>query len=137
MASPRTSSLARAAARSTAEARANLRRRIFPNGVPVLWCPPLTHYDERGGIDREKMAAHLRHLSAHLTGFLVPGSTGAGWDLSFRDRRRAGGGMSVCERGQVLEVALEQAQKVNAQVLIGVLKAKASEAVAQIRKDVA
>ena len=125
MTPPRRASLARAAAPSTAEARAELTRRIFPNGVPVLWCPPLTHYDERGGIDRERMAAHLRHLSGYLTGFLVPGSTGDGWDLTLRERR------------QVLEVALEQAQKLKGHVLIGVLKAKASQAVAQIREDVA
>jgi dihydrodipicolinate synthase/N-acetylneuraminate lyase len=90
-----------------------------------LWCPPLTHYDEHGDIDAARMGAHLRHLSPYITGFLVPGSTGDGWILSERERR------------QVLTVALEQAHQFKAHVLVGVLKAKASEAVSQIRKDVA
>jgi dihydrodipicolinate synthase/N-acetylneuraminate lyase len=70
------------------------------------------------------MAAHLWHLAPYIKGFLVPGSTGDGWELSDRERR------------QVLAVALEQAQKLKAHLLVGVLKAKASEAVALVRRDV-
>jgi dihydrodipicolinate synthase/N-acetylneuraminate lyase len=71
------------------------------------------------------MAAHLRHLSPYIKGFLVPGSTGDGWALSDRQRR------------QVLVIALEHVQKLKAHLLVGVLKSKASEALALIRRDVA
>lgn len=113
-----------AATQSIAAARAELLQRLFPEGVPVLWCPPLTHYDGEGGIDRARIAAHLRHLSPFIKGFLVPGSTGDGWELSNGERR------------QVLELALEQGQKLKTHLLIGVLKAKAAQALAAIREDV-
>ncbi len=110
---------------TTAELRSRLLRRLFPGGVPRLWCPPLTHYDEHGAIDATRMAAHLRHLSPYTKGLLVPGSTGDGWELSNRERR------------QVLAIALEQAGKFKEHLLIGVLNASASEALSVIRKDIA
>jgi dihydrodipicolinate synthase/N-acetylneuraminate lyase len=117
-------SLAGVAMQSSAAARAELLTRLFPGGIPLLWCPPLTHYEEAGGIDAARMAAHLRHLSPYIKGLLVPGSTGDGWELSDRERR------------QVLAVTLGQAQKLKLHLLVGVLKAKASEARALIRRDV-
>lgn len=119
----RKKSPAPAARQSPAAARARLVRRLFPSGVPVLWCPPLTHYDGEGAIDRARIEAHLRHVSSYVKGFLIPGSTGDGWELSNRERR------------QVLVVALEQAQKLKAHLLVGVLKATAAEAVAAIQED--
>jgi dihydrodipicolinate synthase/N-acetylneuraminate lyase len=71
------------------------------------------------------MAAHLRHLSPYIKGFLVPGSTGDGWELRDRQRR------------QVLALALGQAQGLKAHLLLGVLKPKVSEALALIRRDLA
>jgi dihydrodipicolinate synthase/N-acetylneuraminate lyase len=108
---------------SIAATRARLLKRIFPEGVPLLWCPPLTHYDRRGAIDGSRMTAHFRHLSPNVRGFLIPGSTGDGWELT-----RA-------ERKQVLTIGLEQAQQLDFQVLIGALHPEASETLALIRED--
>src|SRR2546426_6527362 len=94
-----------------AASRAQLLRTFFPDGVPVLWCPSLTHYDENGAIDARRIAAHLEHLAPHVKGFLIPGSTGDGWELTEPESR------------QLLEVALSQAQGLELRVLIGVLKA--------------
>jgi len=124
MSASQNASLAGAATQPIAAARAELLRRLFPDGVPVLWCPPLSHYDGEGRIDGARMAAHLRHLSPYSKGFLIPGSTGDGWELSDRERR------------QVLELALDQAPRLQAHVLIGTLKATAAEALAAIRQDI-
>ena len=64
---------------SATETRRQLLARFFPNGVPTLWCPLITHYDADGVIDRKRMAAHLEHISPFVKGILVPGSTGDGW----------------------------------------------------------
>ncbi len=106
-----------------ATTRARFLERIFPNGVPFLWCPPLTHYDQQGAIDGSRMAAHLRHLSPYVRGFLIPGSTGDGWELTQAERR------------QVLAIGLEQARQLNAQVLIGALQPDIGETLALIRED--
>ena len=76
--------------------RSQLLKRLFPNRVPVLWCPLLTHYSSDGHIDRARMAAHLRHLSPYVKGFLIPGSTGDGWEMSDAEIR------------QLLEIAIEE-----------------------------
>src|SRR5262245_49203624 len=97
------------------ETRTQLLARLFPNGVPTLWCPLITHYDADGVIDRNRMAAHLDHISPFVKGILVPGSTGDGWE------------MNEGEVQQVVECALEQAARLNLHVLIGVLKTDAVE----------
>ena len=107
----------------TAIAREAFLRSVFPNGVPLLWCPPLTHYDSRGFIDKARMAAHLRHMFPHVRGFLIPGSTGDGWELTSDERRR------------VLEIGLEQARALGAQVLIGALHPDSREAQKLICQD--
>jgi dihydrodipicolinate synthase/N-acetylneuraminate lyase len=104
--------------------RTEYLHRIFPNGVPRLWCPPLTHYDQQGAIDRARIIAHLRHLSPHVGGFLIPGSTGDGWELSREERR------------QVLALGLEQAKLLNRHVLIGALHPDTGEALKLIKEDV-
>ncbi len=106
-----------------AAARARLLKGIFPEGVPFLWCPPLTHYDGQGAMDGSRMAAHFRHLSPCVRGFLIPGSTGDGWELTRAERR------------QVLAIGLEQARQFNFQVLIGALHPETNEALALIRED--
>jgi dihydrodipicolinate synthase/N-acetylneuraminate lyase len=105
-------------------ARALLIKRLFPNGIPTLWCPPLTHYEAEGGIDQQRIEAHLQHLAPHAKGLLVPGSTGDGWDLSPEERRR------------VLEIVLEQAVQLNLHVLIGALQADPADAISLIREDI-
>ena len=104
--------------------RERFLRSVFPDGVPLLWCPPLTHYDRQGRIDAARMAKNLRHLSPYVRGFLIPGSTGDGWELTPAERR------------QCLAIAIEQARQHNAQVLIGALHPDSSEAVSLIRGDV-
>ena len=106
----------------TAVERRKLLARLFPEGIPVLWCPLITHYDRDGAIDGQRLAAHLRHLSPYVKGFLVPGSTGDGWEMGEQETR------------QVLEVALEQIGRLNLHSLIGVLKTDGEEARLAIRQ---
>ncbi len=109
---------------SAAARRASLLASLFPGGVPLLWCPPLTHYDRHGAIDGLRIAAHLRHLSAHVKGLLIPGSTGDGWELSEQEIR------------QLLDIALEQVRRLNLHLLIGALSPDADEALKTIHKAV-
>jgi dihydrodipicolinate synthase/N-acetylneuraminate lyase len=109
---------------STTAKRAGLLERLFPGGVPVLWCPSLTHYDEDGAIDGPRIAAHLRHLSPHVKGLLIPGSTGDGWELSER------------ETSQLLDIALDQARELELHLLIGALKTDAGHALKTIHDTV-
>lgn len=90
--------------------RAALLRRLLPDGVPTLWCPLLTHYDGDGRIDFARIGRHLDFLAPSVRGFLVPGSTGDGWQLS---------------DGQVQELlagVVEMAVQRRLALLIGVLK---------------
>jgi dihydrodipicolinate synthase/N-acetylneuraminate lyase len=96
---------------------------IFPGGVPRVWCPPLTHYKADGAIDAPRIAAHLRNLSPHVGGVLIPGSTGDGWELSKAERR------------QLLGIGLEQAHRLNLQVLVGTLHPDTGEALGLIHED--
>jgi dihydrodipicolinate synthase/N-acetylneuraminate lyase len=100
----------------TAVTRRELLARLFPQGIPSLWCPLITHYDPDGAIDAARIAAHLRHLAPCIKGFLIPGSTGDGWELNDDEIRR------------LLEIALEQASALDLHLLIGVLKTDTAEA---------
>jgi dihydrodipicolinate synthase/N-acetylneuraminate lyase len=101
---------------TTADQRRRLLARLFPDGVPTLWCPLITHYRSEGTIDAGRMAAHLGHLSPDVKGLLIPGSTGDGWEMDPKEIR------------QLLEVALEQTARLRLHLLIGVLKTDAAEA---------
>ena len=103
-------------AQGSAEARADLLKVLFPQRVPSLWCPSLTHYDRDGAIDGARIASHLRYLAPWVKGFLIPGSTSDGWELGDEEFWR------------LLEIALEQAQSLELHLLIGILKADAKEA---------
>jgi dihydrodipicolinate synthase/N-acetylneuraminate lyase len=92
------------------ENRSQLLARLFPEGVPKLWCPALTHYDRDGCIDAQRITAHLRHLSSNVKGFLIPGSTGDGWELNDAETR------------QLLRVAIQHANELQFHLLIGALK---------------
>lgn len=96
--------------RTVKSRRGELLREFFPQGVPALWCPSITHYDAQGHIDHARNVAHLRHLSSHVKGFLIPGSTGDGWELT------------APEFWELLELALDQTQKLGLHLLIGVLQ---------------
>lgn len=105
-------------------ARIELVRRLFPGGIPPLWVPPLTHYDDTGAIDAVRMAAHLRHLAPHVRGLLIPGSTGDGWELT------------AVEVRQLLELALVQAEQLKLSLLIGALRPDPRDALTVIRDTV-
>lgn len=96
--------------------RADWHARLFPRGIPSLWCPLLTHYRDDGSLDRARIGAHLRHLAPHVKGFLIPGSTGDGWEMADSEVR------------ELLGLAQEQTAQLGLHLLIGVLKTEAAEA---------
>jgi dihydrodipicolinate synthase/N-acetylneuraminate lyase len=96
--------------------RSELINRLFGEGIPRLWCPPLTHYTDDGSIDLKRMAAHLGHMSRWINTYLVPGTTGDAWEMT-EDQIR-----------QVLAFDLDIAQKLNIQILVGILKTDAEAA---------
>jgi len=102
-------------------ARRDLQRRLFPAGVPRLWCPPLAHYDQDGGIDHVRSAAHLAFIARWSRGWLVPGSTGDGWELT------------PAEAQEVVDLALAEAPRLGAKVLVGALRPDAAEAARVVR----
>lgn len=97
-----------------AATRSALMRRLLPDGVPTLWCPLLTHYDDAGRIDFARIRRHLDFLAPCVRGFLVPGSTGDGWQL--RDD----------QTHELLQGVVEMAVERRLVLLIGVLKPTAS-----------
>lgn len=110
---------------TVAAARRRLTALLFPQGVPTLWCPLLTHYTGDGAIDTARMTAHLAHLVPWVNGYLIPGSTGDAWELTDAETRT------------VLDFALEQTAKWKLRLLIGVLKADtqaARESIAQVQE---
>lgn len=96
--------------------RAALTQTLFPAGVPTLWCPLLTHYREDGSIDVERMRAHLAHLRPHVPAFLAPGSTGDGWE------------MADDEVDQLLAFLIEEAERQEFSIMVGVLRTGSGEA---------
>ncbi len=101
---------------ATADQRRQLLTQLFPETMPRLWCPPLTHYTPEGAIDRSRMVAHVGHISIRVKGYLIPGTAGDGWELSGPETR------------EVLEFAVESAQALHVHILVGVLKADAAAA---------
>lgn len=67
--------------------RMQLVSRLFTHGFPEIWCPLLTHYADDGRIDGERMDRHVDFVARHVPAFLVPGTTGDGWELSFAQFR--------------------------------------------------
>lgn len=92
------------------EERSNIQNSFFPKEIPKLWCPLLTHYNDKGEIDKERMKKHINFLSPYISSFLVPGSTGDGWE------------MEDIEREKLLDFLLKEAKNQNLWIMIGVLK---------------
>jgi dihydrodipicolinate synthase/N-acetylneuraminate lyase len=95
---------------SVKEKRQELVSKLFPGGIPRLWCPLLTHYREDISIDIPRMKAHFNHIVPWVKGYLMPGSTGDGWELNRE------------ESMEVIEFALQMARENDAYVLLGALK---------------
>jgi 4-hydroxy-tetrahydrodipicolinate synthase len=98
--------------------REDLLRKLFPNGIPQLWCPALTHFRKAHEPDCHRMRMHLQHISNHAKALLIPGSTGEGWEMSDDDIR------------QVLDIVFEIAESLGMCVLVGVLKTNLPEVLA-------
>ena len=101
------------ATQATTRGRLALIDGLFPQGVPSLWCPPLTHYDAAGDLDRKRIAKHFKSIAPYVKGLLVPGSTGDGWEMDDAEQRR------------VLDLVLEMAAELHLHVLVGALRADA------------
>jgi 4-hydroxy-tetrahydrodipicolinate synthase len=95
---------------STRAVRARLTQRLFPHGVPRLWCPTLTHCLAAGEFDAPRLQRHWQQMAPYVGGVLVPGSTGEGWEMSDADIQR------------LLAIVLDVAKATDIRVLIGVLK---------------
>jgi dihydrodipicolinate synthase/N-acetylneuraminate lyase len=83
---------------------------FLPSKIPRLWCPLLTHYRGDGAIDFDRMSAHLRLVLPWVRGYLIPGSTGDGWELDDR------------ETLEVVNFALRKSREHEMNLLVGVLK---------------
>jgi len=90
--------------------RNEMLKYYFPAGIPRLWCPLLAHYKDDGGLDFQRMEAQFNFVAAHVKGFLIPGSTGDGWELSDP------------ETAAVVEFALKAVKKSDSLLLLGVLR---------------
>ena len=99
--------------------REALSQKMFPGGIPRLWCPLLTHYDGDRKIDIPRMKAHFAHVAPWVGGFLMPGTTGDGWDLDDG------------ETEEVVRFALEMARDHDSRILIGLLR-RETEAVLKL-----
>lgn len=95
--------------------RSHLVQTLFPDGIPGLWCPPLTHFTADGRIDRARMEAHLRFMAPWVKGLLVPGTTGEGWELS------------DAESLELLRLVLRLSRELGFYLLIGILKPTTGE----------
>ncbi|MBA2722974.1 MAG: dihydrodipicolinate synthase family protein [Methylibium sp.] len=108
-----------------AAARATLLKRLLPAGVPLLWCPLLTHYTAEGALDTARASRHLAFLQDSVKGYLVPGSTGDGWQLDDAQVR------------ELLEFTLDQARERKFSVLIGVLATRTEDVLRKLEDTMA
>lgn len=107
--------------RSADASRSELVQRLFPAGIPRLWCPPLTHFRAPGELDRKRIAQHLHRIQPFVKGILVPGSTGEGWEMDDAQIR------------ELLDVVLDVTRGTGIHVLVGVLKTETQAMVDSIR----
>lgn len=100
---------------TTPASRQALQAQLFPQGIPRLWCPALTHFRAMREPDAARIRAHFKVLARHVRGLLVPGSTGEGWEMNDADIRT------------LLGIVLDAAAESGMRVLIGVLKTGVDE----------
>ena len=94
---------------------------LFPQGIPPLWCPLISHYRGKGEFDTERMTAHINHIAPYVQAFLAPGSTGDGWE------------MTPEERLELIELLLPQAEEISGHVLVGVLETERKAAAESVK----
>ncbi len=102
--------------------RAKLVETLFPTGVPRLWCPTLTHYDADVRLDKGRIKKHIQSLQPWVKGFLIPGSTGEGWE------------MTDAEILELLDVTIDGVKAVGGHILIGILKTDATQVLTAIKE---
>ncbi len=102
--------------------RAALQQRLFPAGIPRLWCPTLSFFSAAGEFDAARMAEHLQRLVPAVKGILVPGSTGEGWEMSDE------------QITDLLEIVLPIAAQLHMHVLIGILKVEVDQVLSAINR---
>ena len=95
-----------------------VQKQQFPNGIPSLWCPTLTHFRVAREPDALRIRSHLASLSPVVHGILVPGSTGEGWEMNDADILA------------LLAIVLDAAEKSGVHVLVGVLKTNIDDVLA-------
>jgi dihydrodipicolinate synthase/N-acetylneuraminate lyase len=105
--------------------RQQLMRALFPDGLPTLWCPALTHFTDDGAIDQPRMRAHLRFMHPWVRGFLMPGSTGEGWEMSDAEVRA------------LLDFMIDEIRRVGGHLLIGMLKTDVRDVIEGVKTTVA
>jgi dihydrodipicolinate synthase/N-acetylneuraminate lyase len=93
---------------------------LFPEGIPRLWCPALSHFQADGSIDAARTERHLAAVAPYAKGIMVPGSTGEGWDMTDAQIR------------ELLVVVLRSARELGLRVLIGVLRKELDQMLAVI-----
>ena len=89
---------------------------LHPRGTPALWCPSITHYDEKGAVDVDRAQAHLARIIPYAPCLLIPGSTGDGWE------------MDAAETEALLRSLLAVVGDLGGKVLIGALDPDAARA---------
>ena len=105
--------------------RREFQNRFIGPVIPRLWCPTVTHYTMEGKIDAARVRAQLDFLSTWVKGFLIPGSTGDGWE------------MSEAEILELLAIAVPTMRKNQTKLLVAVLKTDATEALQFMQRIVA
>ena len=102
--------------------RAELIRTLYPQSVPALWCPLITHFRAKGELDEDRTNAHIRTLAPYVGGFLAPGSTGEGWEMDNEEIR------------ELLSMLMKSVNQVQSRLLIGVLKTGRRESASSARQ---
>jgi len=90
--------------------RKNLLKELIGEKIPRLWCPPLTFYKKNGDLDEKRLEAHWNFMIPNVKSFLVPGSTGDGWEMTDK------------QVDLILNLAINFSRQMDARILIGVLK---------------
>lgn len=102
--------------------REALIARLFPAGIPKLWCPPLTHYTAEGTVDYKRISSHLEHLAPAVKTFLMFGSTGDGWELS------------EAEMASLLDYFAAETARLGIRILVGILRPEAASTLEGIER---